>query len=1049
MDREYKAFISYRHLPLEMDVAKKIHRRIEHYLIPAALRKDGKKHPGLVFRDQDELPISGSLSENIQLALDHAEFLIVICTPETSKSRWVLREIEYFLQHHDRDHVLVVLADGTPESAFPAQLTEERDENGALTARFEPLAANIVADSAARRNRLLRTESLRILAALIGCPYDALYRREQRYRMRRLGAAAAAVALIAAAFIGMLLNRNAEIRRSYMQTLRGQSVYLAAESQISLTEGDRMRAIALAMAALPEKEGERPLVSRAEYALGRAVGVYRSPGGSSFAATGLLRHGSQVTDMLLSEGEDTLLTMTENHVVTAWDTGNLQKRWSFPTGQDYNCGLGCLLDAGLCLWSGDRIWCLDLETGAAVWEKSAADCSGRNWDTVHHLFAAPDGEVLALADSGILRLDGNSGDLLSFTPEPDTVGETRVLFDWTKAALSPDGKLLAVSAEQSGGKGIAVFDLESGQTVLIPAEKGKYIYLSKCMLLSEDGRLYYITADLTAGEGSFGAGIYQNMQRDCFVLHCADARSGETLWQSEHRGSGGGYSERLSVEKDLMDRPVLLFSFADHMDVVDAETGETLGETMHDGRVIRALAYEGSIYCFTNTGAVALIHPEDFSSWFSAQLFDRNVDQCLGSPGCYWIREVSADRVIQFGWQSSDPAWLSIPCDFEGERVSSSPDDVFTGEDIFALVDADRLFFHTGGAEQAFHMLPLPRTESGYGSFRFLDCRDGVLRLSLSGEGDCRLLLADPAAGSLRTVDWAEPRLHPLLLDAAADGTLFALAEEVNEEDPYAEHPAVLCVLDEALNIRSELPLGSIAHTAPDDYCADDGSVYVYLPEEGKSLRVDLQKGTAETCAPEMTEAFASAAQSGRPLRESVSMSRDGKLLAVTTAGSRVELLGRDGSSQGALRCQTDRVISAFFSDDGKQIYTVESDSFLHSYSIPDGSELGKTELGQAIGNNADVCWSETSRGFLTVRIKGDLYLISREDGECFACVPFCYGYQESTDLFFCPDDSADGTPFGGFYRHTTESLMAMGRDELKGWELEISDRQRYGLELP
>ncbi len=30
MERSYIAFISYRHLPLEMATAKKLHRRIEH-----------------------------------------------------------------------------------------------------------------------------------------------------------------------------------------------------------------------------------------------------------------------------------------------------------------------------------------------------------------------------------------------------------------------------------------------------------------------------------------------------------------------------------------------------------------------------------------------------------------------------------------------------------------------------------------------------------------------------------------------------------------------------------------------------------------------------------------------------------------------------------------------------------------------------------------------------------------------------------------------------------------------------------------------------------
>ena len=213
-----------------MWTAKKLHKRIEHYVIPKDLRKNGEKKIGYVFRDQDELPISSNLNENIQEALDRSQFLIVICTPETVKSRWVLGEIDYFLEHHSRDHVLAVLADGTPETAFPPQLTENRDAEGNPLEQIEPLAANIIADSKAKRAKLFRTESLRILAALIGCPYDALYRRDVRYRVRRTAVIMDVGFTVAAIFIAMLVNKNAQINRQLMLTQINESRALAALS---------------------------------------------------------------------------------------------------------------------------------------------------------------------------------------------------------------------------------------------------------------------------------------------------------------------------------------------------------------------------------------------------------------------------------------------------------------------------------------------------------------------------------------------------------------------------------------------------------------------------------------------------------------------------------------------------------------------------------------------------------------------------------------------------------------------------------------------------
>ena len=86
---EYIAFISYRHMPLDSSVAKRIQRSIERYAVPKEFRgRTGGKRLGRVFRDEDELPASANLSESITHALDHAQYLIVICTPDLPQSHW-------------------------------------------------------------------------------------------------------------------------------------------------------------------------------------------------------------------------------------------------------------------------------------------------------------------------------------------------------------------------------------------------------------------------------------------------------------------------------------------------------------------------------------------------------------------------------------------------------------------------------------------------------------------------------------------------------------------------------------------------------------------------------------------------------------------------------------------------------------------------------------------------------------------------------------------------------------------------------------------------
>ena len=122
----YNAFISYKHAELDNKIAEHVQKKLEHFHIPAKIQKQtGKKKIERVFRDKDELPITSDLTETISYALEHADYLIVICSTNTKKSIWVKREIEFFLKTHDRSHILTVLCDGEPYDVIPEELTTQ------------------------------------------------------------------------------------------------------------------------------------------------------------------------------------------------------------------------------------------------------------------------------------------------------------------------------------------------------------------------------------------------------------------------------------------------------------------------------------------------------------------------------------------------------------------------------------------------------------------------------------------------------------------------------------------------------------------------------------------------------------------------------------------------------------------------------------------------------------------------------------------------------------------------------------------------------------
>lgn len=189
-------FISYRHTPADQKWARWLHAALETYRVPKILQMERGFPPrlGKVFRDEDELPTSGSLSDQVEQNLRLSRFLIVVCSPRTPESKWVAREIECFRDLGRGDRILPLLIEGEPEDAYPAPLRCAVVRSISADGRpvesiqeVEPLAA----DFRPREGRLSwkqrRFELLRIVAPLLGCGFDDLRRRdEERQRRERL-----------------------------------------------------------------------------------------------------------------------------------------------------------------------------------------------------------------------------------------------------------------------------------------------------------------------------------------------------------------------------------------------------------------------------------------------------------------------------------------------------------------------------------------------------------------------------------------------------------------------------------------------------------------------------------------------------------------------------------------------------------------------------------------------------------------------------------------------------------------------------------------------
>jgi tetratricopeptide (TPR) repeat protein len=203
----YAAFISYSHK--DAAAARWLHRKLEGYRLPKRLvGSDGRHGPvparlTPIFRDREELPAAGDLSETVRAALAVSDALIILCSPHAAASPWVGREIAVFRELHPGRPVYAAIVAGEPAEAFPPELT--------AGGTVEPLAADLRKQGDGRRLGFLK-----LVAGLAGTNLDALVQRDAARKMRRVTAvtaAALAAMLIMAVMTTLALQARAEADR--------------------------------------------------------------------------------------------------------------------------------------------------------------------------------------------------------------------------------------------------------------------------------------------------------------------------------------------------------------------------------------------------------------------------------------------------------------------------------------------------------------------------------------------------------------------------------------------------------------------------------------------------------------------------------------------------------------------------------------------------------------------------------------------------------------------------------------------------------------------
>lgn len=460
----YDAFISYSHSEPDSYIARKLHTMLEHYHISGKLQKiSGKKKINRVFRDREELPLSSDLAANIRQALRQSEYLIVIYSPRAVSSEWVQKEIEVFLEMHEKDKILTLLVDGEPEESFPEILcyTEEKiveadGKEKIVRTKVEPMAADVRGVTRKQMRKKLKKEFLRILAPMLSCTYDTLKQRHREYMFRRMIILSGTIAVLAALFTVYAFRQASISEGRYQEARRNQARYLSEKSGELLAEGDREGALQTALAIQPDDEdSDSPVVPEQMYALNNAL--------YSYDRSNEIKYRPAYSVEL------------DGH-----------------TGYNYNTNSSRLSpeETGyFCVDTLGNAYILNPSNGEYIWKISAKEIEGMEEEAFVDFLPISEETAALISNKFIVYVNWKKKEVIRIIQEDDS---------FTGNAITAYGTLIALT----NGSKVWVYNLETGECLQkVQYSKEEYPrYNPKSLSFSEDGGMLSIGVSVDINE---------------------------------------------------------------------------------------------------------------------------------------------------------------------------------------------------------------------------------------------------------------------------------------------------------------------------------------------------------------------------------------------------------------------------------------------------------------------------------------------------------------------------------------------------------------------
>lgn len=621
---KYDAFISYRHAELDKFVAENLHKQLEAFNLPRSLakkRKGQKNKIERVFRDKEELPLTSNLEDPILQALQSSEWLIVICSPRLRESLWCKKEIETFVSLRGREHVLAVLIEGEPSESFPDELlyrTEEVKQPDGTVEQVkipvEPLAADVRGNNRKEVLKAMKTEIMRILAAMFQVDFDDLRQRHRERRMRRIVGASLLIGAACLLFgvystvtalrikeqkeqieaqsaqilaqSDEILKQNEELQLKSQEIQKQneaiikqndelalrQAKSLAEKAELYLEEGNRNAAVQTAVEALTESDGLMlPYTPEAQLILAESIRAYDT--GNSWKAEYQYETAGKIEYVKESPDSDTLAIYDDVQTITLFD---LEQRAVIGViGSDEYDTYG---DGGFTFLGQDKFAYINVENEVCIYDLAGKEIVKKfNPENVSTLKTDLDGKYLIVEQwlGSHVIYDGESLEEIGVTPDYEDVIWGNCPFISTEGVFTD---IYPVESENGENEYVLYFvDVNTMQELSV-CPLG--VRVPKDVQI-QDGIAYVMSA------------LYSEGYADCNTYTSAiEVSTGRLLWEYEQKGRWPGLLD-LPVNEGATD---LICITDSQFSLINMQTGEiSFTETLASSAV------ESNVYVDSNS----------------------------------------------------------------------------------------------------------------------------------------------------------------------------------------------------------------------------------------------------------------------------------------------------------------------------------------------------------------------------------------------------------------------------------------------------------------